>query len=45
MLRECLENARGAYYNIQVKKVRLEDSDEQYTEDTYLQYLTFKFYL
>lgn len=45
ILRDCLENTRGRYADIVIKKIRLEDSDEDYNEDTYLQYLTFKFSL
>lgn len=45
LLRDCLEHTRGQYSNIRIKSIRLDSSDEEFNEDTYLQYLTFKFSL
>lgn len=45
LLRDCLEGTRGKYSDVTIKSARLDSSDEEFNEDTYLQYLTFKFNL
>lgn len=41
-IKDILEHSRGAYNGINIGGITLDDADEDYLEDTFIQKLTFK---
>lgn len=41
-VKDILEHSRGTYADITIEEITLDDADEDYLEDTFIQKLTFK---
>ena len=41
-VKDILEHSRGTYAGITIEEITLDDADEDYLEDTFIQKLTFK---
>ena len=41
-VKDILEHSRGTYAGINIEEITLDDADEDYLEDTFIQKLTFK---
>lgn len=41
-VKDILEHSRGTYADINIEEITLDDADEDYLEDTFIQKLTFK---
>ena len=41
-IKDILEHSRGTYADINIEEITLDDADEDYLEDTFIQKLTFK---